>query len=463
MLLTMKYTRAFFYISTYLCISVNALLYNENATILPWKPHNSSQVGQSLIYNGTYYLADRDNAIIHVIDLANHHQRTIKGFNGKPAKKGSSTSTTMTTSTTTAPATGTSTFSTSQLAYAELSPELRDSLATAGPNGMILLPDRNELYVADANSTVRVINLKHKKKKKVAKISTRGQLPTEQLAYSPRSGLVMVTNPLEDPEHPSFVSVINATSRRVLGRVEMPHAVGTMQQLTWDSATDKFYVSIRATEVNPGGEIDEIDPLTLKITNVISLKSCSPSGIAFGPNRDLFVGCSYAQIPTYGYGYSVVLDMASNGSVVGNISGVSGVGQAIYDPSANLYYAAAYRDLAITAGEIGAGEQRYTPTSQVAIINASTNSLIQSIQTGNITSHTVAVDPKTKQMVIPIKKQGIAVYNVDKNSTLSSARTAREFLDFPVMATGKMSVSSASMAQLSFGGLMVLFAGMMFL
>jgi DNA-binding beta-propeller fold protein YncE len=155
--------------------------------------------------------------------------------------------------------------------------------------------------------------------------------------------------------------------------------------------------------------------------------------------------------------------MASNDSVVRNISGVSGVGQAIYDPSANLYYTAAYRDLAITAGEIGAGEQRYTPTLQVAIINARTNSLIQSIQTRNITSHAVAVDPKTKQMVIPIKKQGIAVYNVDKNSTLSSTRTARELLDFPATATGKMSVSSASMAQLSFGGLMVLFAGMTFL
>jgi hypothetical protein len=55
------------------------------------------------------------------------------------------------------------------------------------------------------------------------------------------------------------------------------------------------------------------------------------------------------------------------------------------------------------------------------------------------------------------------VYNVDKNSTLSSTRTARELLDFPATATGKMSVSSASMAQLSFGGLMVLFAGMTFL
>ena len=145
---------------------------------------------------------------------------------------------------------------------------------------MALLPDRNGLYVAEANSTVRVIDLKHQKKK-LAKISDGGRLLTEKLAYSPRSNLVLVANPLESPENSSFVSVINTTS----WRVDFPHAVGTLQQLAWHSATEKFYVSIRATEANPGGEIDEIDPLTLKITNVISLASCHPTGIAFGPDQ----------------------------------------------------------------------------------------------------------------------------------------------------------------------------------
>uniref|UniRef100_A0A093Y5A9 Uncharacterized protein n=1 Tax=Talaromyces marneffei PM1 TaxID=1077442 RepID=A0A093Y5A9_TALMA len=93
------------------------------------QPHNFSRVGQSVIYNGTCYLADRGSALIHVIDLGNrHHQTTIKGFCGKPPKQESTT-----TSTTTAAAAATSASSTSQLANTQSPPELRDILATVGP------------------------------------------------------------------------------------------------------------------------------------------------------------------------------------------------------------------------------------------------------------------------------------------------------------------------------------------
>lgn len=180
---------------------------------------------------------------------------------------------------------------------------------------MVLLPERNELYVAEANSTVRVIDLKHKKRWKVEKTSAGGKLPTEKLAYSPRSGLVIVTNTLENPGNSSFVSFINATSPRIVVRVDLPSATDTLQQPSWDSVTDRFYVAIRATEANPGGEINEIGRRTLKITNVISLAGCHPTGIAFGPDQNLFVGCGRGQIPTYGYGYSVVLDMLPTGAL----------------------------------------------------------------------------------------------------------------------------------------------------
>ncbi|GAM37201.1 hypothetical protein TCE0_022f06920 [Talaromyces pinophilus] len=371
----MKNIPAILFISTSLFIHVNARLYNENARLLPWTPHKTSQVGQSIIYNGIGYLADRDHALIHVIDLNNHHQKTIKGLNGKSLKEGQQYQ-------------HDKNFDFYCYCYYYWSEcvfelangpcsitHLRSESDWQQPGLMVLLPERNELYVAEANSTVRVINLKHKKKWKVEKISTGLQIRLRIQAI-----------------RPLFPSLSDFA--------------------TYHSVMDRFYVAIRATEANPGGEINEIDHRTLKTTNVISLAGCHPTGVAFGPDQNLYVGCGRGQIPTYGYGYSVVLDMVSNGSIVGNISGMSGLGQVIYEPSLNLYYAAAYRDLAITPGELSPGQERYSPSPRVTIINASDNTVIQSIQTENITSQTVAVDPKTKQMVYE-ECEGVVGFSCD--------------------------------------------------
>lgn len=168
----MKNIPAILFISTSLFIHVNARLYNENARLLPWTPHKTSQVGQSIIYNGIGYLADRDHALIHVIDLNNHHQKTIKGLNGKSLKEGQQYQ-------------HDKNFDFYCYCYYYWSEcvfelangpcsitHLRSESDWQQPGLMVLLPERNELYVAEANSTVRVINLKHKKKWKVEKIST---------------------------------------------------------------------------------------------------------------------------------------------------------------------------------------------------------------------------------------------------------------------------------------------------
>src|ERR1700710_82482 len=103
-------------------IGANAQTYTLNATI-PWRPKAPSSVDQSLIYNSTYYLSDRTNGGVQVISLANDSQVTIVGgftttiLNGTVDKTNS------------------------------------------GPNGMVVIPDRNELYASDANGIVKVIDL----------------------------------------------------------------------------------------------------------------------------------------------------------------------------------------------------------------------------------------------------------------------------------------------------------------
>src|ERR1700733_12872155 len=94
--------------------AVNAQTYVLNA-IIPWKPKAPSSVDQSTIYNDTYYLSDRTNGGVQVISLTNDSQITIvKGF--------------------------TTTIVNSSVAKTE-----------SGPNGLRVIPDRNELYAADAH------------------------------------------------------------------------------------------------------------------------------------------------------------------------------------------------------------------------------------------------------------------------------------------------------------------------
>lgn len=340
------------------------------ATTIPWSPKNATSVDQSVIFNGTYYLADRTNNAIDVIDVATDKQTTTIGpFIGLKLTNGK--------------------------ADTEIS----------GPAGLIVLPDRNELYVGDGDSSVKVIDLSNNSI--VANISTGGTKRADEFAYSPTSHIAVVTNPGEDIP---YVSVINATSRMVLGKVMFTNNASGLEQPAWNSVNDKFYISVPSTNDNPGGEIDEIDTTTFNISKVFPLTDCIPAGIVFGPSQNLFVGCSQDQILTYDTAFSLVLDI-STGKTIANISGLAGIDQVTYDPNAQLFFASAYQNLAN-------GSKTGAPMPQLGVVNAKSNSLVQVISTDNVTAHSVAVDNTTNQVLVPLSKSGIAVYNLTAtNST----------------------------------------------
>lgn len=92
-------------------------------TTIPWSLQTPSSVDQSNIYNGTYYLADRTNAGVHVVDLSTNTQKImITGF-VTSVVNGSVSS------------------------------------ASSGPSGLVVLADRNEMYVGDGDGTVKVVDL----------------------------------------------------------------------------------------------------------------------------------------------------------------------------------------------------------------------------------------------------------------------------------------------------------------
>ena len=362
-----------------LALNTSFDIYSQAASI-PWSPKAPSSVDQSAVYNHTYYLSDRTNGgvrpihticpplfrpanqitQVHVVSLVNNTQTSlITGFvTGYANRILSST--------------------------------------VSGPDGLVVLPDRNELWVGDGDGTVKVISLISNTI--IANISTGSKKRADELAYDPVRSTVVVTNPNEAVP---YVSVISAVNRTVLGKIMFPN-VTELEQPAFNAVTGVFYVSVPSSGKNPGGSICTLDIGSMSISATYPLPDCVPAGIVFGPNQHLFIGCSESQITDYGYAASYVMDTSSNGTIIAKISGLAGIDQVAYDPAANLYYASAYQYLL----------DNTTARPFVAIINASSNTLVQSITTDNLTAHSVAADLNTGAMVVPIAKQGIVVYRL---------------------------------------------------
>lgn len=55
----------------------------SQTTVVPWKPKNATSVDVSTVVNGIYYLSDRTNGIVHIVDLSSATETgSISGFVG---------------------------------------------------------------------------------------------------------------------------------------------------------------------------------------------------------------------------------------------------------------------------------------------------------------------------------------------------------------------------------------------
>ena len=349
--------------------AVNAQTYTLNATI-PWRPKAPSSVDQSLIYNDTYYLSDRTNGGVQVISLANDSQITIVGG-----------------------------FTTTIVNNTVVKTE-------SGPNGLLVIPDRNELYATDAHGIVKVIDLFSLKV--VANISIGGVKRADEIGYDPTTSTAIVSNGDDDTP---FVAVVNTTTQTMLGKIMFPGATG-LEQPTINPADSKFYVAVDSNPTYPGGAIAILDlsnPSNFSIASFIPLSDCIPGGITFGATNQLFVSCSGSQFSTFGFEASYIIDVTT-GDIKANISGVSGVDQVAYSPATTYFYATAYQD------ETSSG----SPSPYLFVI-AANGTIVQKIVTDNVTAHSVAVEAGTGTLVVPVKSKGVLVYDLTSGTSSTNA------------------------------------------
>ena len=264
--------------------------------------------------------------------------------------------------------------------------------ATAGPNGLTGVPDRQELWVGDGSSLVRVIDLTNNSVAATINTGGTGRADHMTLAAGPR---IMVAN--NNTDMPPFLSFINVDTREVLGQLAFPDIQG-LEGAVWDPATGLIYQAVGASKTNAGGEVVLIDPTTRGITATWPLPDCEPHSLALGPNRQMLVGCAGgAKLHT------LVLSLPG-GAVAADIPQIGGADQVWYNAGDNRYYLAAYR---MTAN----GEKGGAAAPMLGIIDAATNTHLANLPTVP-GAHSLAVDANTNRAYLPLNNVGIGVYNV---------------------------------------------------
>jgi hypothetical protein len=316
-----------------------------------------------------YYLADRSNAAVEVVDSKNsvfvkQIHGGFKGFTG-----------------------------------------VND---TSGPNGVQV--SGHFLFVTDAPSRVVTIDLRTDQI--VGEVNTGGApgLRADELAYDAEDSLILAVNNADEPPFATLIKVDRNTGALTLKqRITFTEATNGAEQPIWNPATGRFYISIPQVGPNPqDGAVFRINPASGAVDARFPVKFCQPAGLTLGPNQDLLVGCSVA-FDTAGAPWtrdpaavkpsakpiSVIMD-ARNGSIDKNVEGVGGNDEVWFNPGDGRYYLAA----------------RNNPTGPaLGIINAKTQTLDQLIPTVNQapgTAHSVAVNPHNNHALVPLPANNVA-------------------------------------------------------
>lgn len=259
----------------------------------------------------------------------------------------------------------------------------------SGPDG-VLVVDHTQIWAGDGNSTVKVLDVNTGNL--LQTINTGGTKRADELCYDPDDHIVSIANDAD-----GFITLISTTTYQILAKIKFdgtngaPNATNGIEQCQYDARTNMFYQNI--PEVNgPGddsapGAVVLISPKTLRIAQIyaIPIDLCAgPQGMAVGPNNQILLGCALhgsiivnnkdlhviATLPTDYAGDEVGFDMANNHYVLAE--------------SGHL------------PAQLGVIDPPLTDTTGTAASNpVPTN-------TGGGTAHSVAADPVYGQIYVPI-------------------------------------------------------------
>ncbi len=326
------------------------------------------------VVNGKYYLTDRTNKSVDVVDVNSLAFSQIKG--------------------------------TGSLAFAGA---FADN-GISGPDGINGIPGTTLLYVGDVNN-VRVVDAASGTVQSTISTGNFG-VRADEGCVDPDHNLYMIATPDAATPYASIISIPTQTVIATIRWIDTDgNPAGGNEQCQYDHASQSFLVNNDTTIANPHGEVDVIPAASIMslppgtTSNVFSLANvkrfplgnCDPTGLALGPGAEMAAECRQGDA---GSALTTLILDRNTGAIAATVP-VGGGDQVAYDARTNRYYVAASRWHASGKNEQGGGcTATNLCTPKLFVIDAASHAVVSSFDTGN-NAHSVAVDPLSGQVFVP--------------------------------------------------------------
>ena len=354
--------------------------YSRVATIhVPGKPLSVFDISFVDPTLPLYYLADRSNAALDIVDTrTNTVIAQVGGFVG--VRKD--------------PATGLT------------------SNAVSGPDGVATV-GAGEVWVGDGDSTVKVVDVVSQKVTDTISTALDGEngdidKRADEMFYDPHDNVMLVANNAATPPYVTLISTLPNDHRVLAHIVYIVYGDSDgVEASVYDPANGLFYVNLTQIGADPNnGAISIVDPRQLKEVGRFPVTGCTGTGLDLAPGGKLLVGCSLTNT-------SQIIS-ARDGSLLGEFPQVSGADQIWYNRGDGKVYIAARNNPAAAGGP------------SLGVIDALTNTFVTNIPT-DASAHSVAADARTGNIFVPLGPIAsdpactagcIAVYNGQQNENL---------------------------------------------
>jgi hypothetical protein len=337
--------------------------------------YDISWVDQS---NQTYYLGDRSNQAVDVVDASTG--TFITQITASPPFAG---------------ATGNN--------------------STSGPNGVTTDGAGTCLFAGDTGSMAgatfgRVVSFTLPSGTQASSVSTGGMFRADEMSYDPKDKLLFVVNNADTPPFGTLISVGAGCTLTVGAQIIYDHthafaafnvdATNGAEQSAWDPATQRFYESIPSisgTLANPGpmGALARINPLTATVEILFNVPYCMPAGLSLRPSNLTFLqGCSVVYDTTGVPWFGADPNSANPSQVVIDVNGayttVNGVGssdEVFYNAGDDHWYTGTSNSpysAHPVAGTTGATSTTDQAAAVLGVIDGESQSLDQLVPTFNV-------------------------------------------------------------------------------